>query len=98
MGDMKESPVEGFVLLNFKPDSLVARGWPLVEYPMPSEALDAMLEGGAELEAPQLLAWMQQYVAESKAPWREYCEAMLALLVICTPEDERGVIDVGGDT
>ena len=98
MSEMIESPVEGFVLLNFKPEALAARGWPAVEYPMPSDALEAMLDGGADLGAPQLLAWMQQYVAEEKAPWREYREAMLALLAICTPDDARGVIDVGGDT
>jgi hypothetical protein len=98
MGGMTDSPVDGFVLLKFKPEALAANGWPLVDYPVPSEAVDALLEGGGQLEAPNMLAWMQQYVTDKQAPWREYRDAMLALLAMCTADDERRVIDIRGDT
>lgn len=97
MGSLTDSPVEGYVLLTFKPEDLAAQGLPCVDYPVPSSDLDAVLEGNGEIEAPQLLVWIQQYASDQNAPWRDYREAMLQLLEVCTPPDERTPIDVSGD-
>ena len=92
------SPVEGFSLMKFKQDALDAQGLPCVDYPIPSSGLDNVLEGGGVISPPMLLAWMQEYVSDKKAPWRDYRDAMLQLLDLCAPDDERTPIDVSGDT
>jgi len=97
MNSMSDSQVEGFILMKFKAEAVAAKGWPSVEYPVPAEALVALIDGKGELEAPQMLAWMQHYVAHTNAPWRDYREAMRTLLEICSPADDRDTIDAGSD-
>jgi hypothetical protein len=97
MDNVSSSPVEGFVLLSFNPEALASKELSSVDYPVPSNALDGLLEGGGEIEPPQLLVWIQQYVSDQKAPWRDYRKAMSQLLGVCTPPDERTPIDVSGD-
>ena len=70
MSNSKKSPIDGFMLMRFKPDTLVSRGLPLVEYPVPIGALDAILGGGGDIDASQLLVWIQEYIAHQDAPWR----------------------------
>lgn len=97
MSSVNDSVVEGFVLLGFKAEALEAKGWPVIEYPAPASELDALIEDGGEMHLAQLLAWMQQYVADGSVPWREYRDALSSLLGMCTPTDDRDVVDVQGD-
>jgi hypothetical protein len=83
--------------MSFKPDALAARGLPLVEYPVPIGALDAVLGGGGDIDASQFLQWIQEYIAHQDAPWRDYNDAMLAILSGYADPDAPDVIDAIGD-
>jgi len=93
------APMEGFVELRFKADSLAALKLPDMGYPIRSGALGGALDHQGDLPFAEMLFGLQEKgAAPGPCDWRSLEPAIERLAALIAPDDPRHVIDVAGDT
>jgi len=92
-----ESPLPEFLEFTLKPDALSRHQLPDIGFPVPGEALPALLDGSGELPFAHLLYWLQLRSRDGKCDWLSLEPAMSRLAELIAPEDEHVTGTVSGD-